>query len=241
VFEFTGGQKVALGTLLVAALLAGGLWLYQLGRHHEPQAAPLADVVPPDTAAQAVLVVQVAGAVHKPGLYRLDANARVDDALSAAGGVLDGARVADINLAARLKDGMRLYVPAKDDPAPEKTVVVTEDVYVRDPPQESAPTQAPPPPGQTIVAGNTSRAAAGAAAGHASSRGKKEPPAQPIDLNRAGLAELQRLPRIGPTLAARIVGDRATHGPFRSVDDLARVKGIGKATLEKLRPYLVVN
>jgi competence protein ComEA len=53
----------------------------------------------------------------------------------------------------------------------------------------------------------------------------------PLDLNRASAAELERLPRIGPSLAARIVADREARGPFRSVAELDRVVGVGPATL----------
>ncbi len=57
-----------------------------------------------------------------------------------------------------------------------------------------------------------------------------------VDVNQAGLAELQQLPGIGPGLAAAIISDRQEHGPFVGVDDLDRVPGIGPATLERLRP-----
>jgi competence ComEA-like helix-hairpin-helix protein len=60
-----------------------------------------------------------------------------------------------------------------------------------------------------------------------------------IDVNRAGAAELETLPGIGPVLAARIVAERERRGPFRSVDDLRRVSGIGPVTSRKLAPYLL--
>ncbi len=63
---------------------------------------------------------------------------------------------------------------------------------------------------------------------------------RPVDVNRAGEEELQRLPGIGPTLARRIVEARRV-APFRSVDDLRRVRGIGVKTLEKLRPCVLVG
>lgn len=58
---------------------------------------------------------------------------------------------------------------------------------------------------------------------------------QLIDVNSASSAELELLPRIGPALAARIVADRSANGPFRSLDDLQRVKGIGPITVQRMR------
>jgi len=55
-----------------------------------------------------------------------------------------------------------------------------------------------------------------------------------IDVNTAPAPELQMLPGIGPTLAQRIVDDRAANGPYATLDDLQRVRGIGPRTVEKL-------
>ena len=57
----------------------------------------------------------------------------------------------------------------------------------------------------------------------------------PININTASAEELDRLPGIGPTLAQNIIDYRATHGPFKTVDALNDVKGIGDALLEKIR------
>ena len=59
-----------------------------------------------------------------------------------------------------------------------------------------------------------------------------------VDLNRATAGELEAVPGIGPALAERIVAWRARNGRFRSLDDLVEVRGIGPATLERLRPHL---
>lgn len=64
---------------------------------------------------------------------------------------------------------------------------------------------------------------------------------EPLDLNEASAADLELLPRIGPTLAARVVEDRAARGPFSTVGELTRVRGIGPRTLERLRPHLMVR
>ena len=56
----------------------------------------------------------------------------------------------------------------------------------------------------------------------------------PIDINRATLDDLITLPGIGPALAQRIIDYRSEHGPFRSVEELERVSGIGPQTVSGL-------
>ena len=58
-----------------------------------------------------------------------------------------------------------------------------------------------------------------------------------MNVNAADLATLQRLPGVGPALAARITETRATK-PFATPDDLRRVRSIGAKTLKTLRPYV---
>lgn len=57
-----------------------------------------------------------------------------------------------------------------------------------------------------------------------------------VDLNLATEPDLRRLPGVGPTRARKILELRSHLGRFKSVDDLARIKGFGKATLRRLRP-----
>lgn len=59
-------------------------------------------------------------------------------------------------------------------------------------------------------------------------------PIRPVDVNRATVEELERLPRVGPALAKRIVDWRERHGPFRGPDDLRHVRGIGPSTVRLL-------
>lgn len=62
-----------------------------------------------------------------------------------------------------------------------------------------------------------------------------------LDLNAASEADLERLPGVGPALAARIIETRTTKGAFRTPDDLLEVNGIGAATLARLRPLVRVG
>jgi competence ComEA-like helix-hairpin-helix protein len=62
-----------------------------------------------------------------------------------------------------------------------------------------------------------------------------------LDMNRANAGALQALPGVGPATSAAIVADRERHGPFASVSDLQRVKGIGPAKLEAIRPFVYTS
>lgn len=66
---------------------------------------------------------------------------------------------------------------------------------------------------------------------------KAQSPHSLLDLNTATEKELQSIKGIGPVLAARIIAER----PYKTVDDLLKVKGIGLKKLEKIRSYFVVN
>ena len=59
-----------------------------------------------------------------------------------------------------------------------------------------------------------------------------------IDINSASWVEWTQIEGIGETTAQKIIADREVNGPFRSINDLRRVKGIGPKTLEKVRPFL---
>lgn len=92
----------------------------------------------------------------------------------------------------------------------------------------------------------TDSAAEARAAGKAGPRAKAKAPREPeaplvIDVDVAAAVELDRLPRIGPVLAARIVTDRETNGPFGSLAELQRVSGVGPKLAETIRPYVTFS
>ncbi|GAA4526766.1 ComEA family DNA-binding protein [Brachybacterium paraconglomeratum] len=162
--------------------------------------APAADGESP--AAGAELVVHVSGAVATPGVVRLPAGARVDDALEAAGGPTEDADLSAVNLARPVGDGEQIHLPV---------------------------------PGEEPRAGDPGAAAPGdAETGEAPAAGSSGASGV-INLNTASAAELEELPSVGPAIAQRIIEHREKNGPFRSVDGLLEVSGIGPSTLEKIR------
>ncbi len=97
-------------------------------------------------------------------------------------------------------------------------------------------THVPPAPRRRPAPAASSSSGAG---GSASAR-PPPVPAPKVDVNRADEATLQTLPGVGPVLARRIVETRR-QGPFRTVQDLTRVKGIGPASLARLRDHVTLG
>lgn len=73
------------------------------------------------------------------------------------------------------------------------------------------------------------------------SANKKKPPARPVNINKATSEELQQVPGIGPATAQKILQMRKSYGPFKSVDDLLAIRGLGQKRLDKMRKYLTVG
>lgn len=81
------------------------------------------------------------------------------------------------------------------------------------------------------------------AAGAQAAEAPTEEPAAPVgqvNLNTASAEELQRLPGVGPSRAVAIVEYRERH-PFRRVEELMRIRGIGRKTFRRLRPLLTLD
>ncbi|MEJ5256863.1 MAG: ComEA family DNA-binding protein [Fervidobacterium sp.] len=64
---------------------------------------------------------------------------------------------------------------------------------------------------------------------------------QKININTAGIEELQKLPGIGPAKAQEIINYRTKNGPFRSIDEIMNVKGIGEKTFEKMKDMITTR
>jgi competence protein ComEA len=100
---------LALGAVAAAAAVVAGFVLLR-GRPHEVAPPPVLGAAAPSARAGPEVVVDVDGKVRRPGVVRLPAGARVDDAVRAAGGPLPGASLAGLNLARKLADGEQVLV-----------------------------------------------------------------------------------------------------------------------------------
>lgn len=116
---------------------------------------------------------------------------------------------------------------------PGETVVVLREVLVTLPPETTPPTvpaTEPPVRSEPVKQTETKK----------SSGSTEKKVTFPVNINTASKKELDALPGIGEVLAQRIIDYRSANGPFSTVDELTKVKGIGEKTLEKLKPYATV-
>jgi competence protein ComEA len=157
------------------------------------------------------VVVHVAGAVQRPGVYRLPLGSRIVDAVDAAGATGDSA-LDYLNLAAQLEDGKQVYVFSLEDINKQQTMGL------------SAPGVDPTASGFLGVATPGGVNAAGL-----------------ININTAGPAELEELPGIGPSLAQRIIDHRIQNGSFSVIEDVMQVSGIGAKRFEQIKGKICVH
>ncbi|MEV5592465.1 ComEA family DNA-binding protein [Streptomyces sp. NPDC052496] len=177
------------------------------------------------TAAGRVLVVDVVGKVHRPGVHRLPQGSRVADALRTAGGVLDGADTRGLNRARLLVDGEQIAVDAPG-PAPGAAG------------QQAGAGAGAAAPGAGAGAASGAGTGGGGSSGSAGSPGGTGAGAAPVSLNSATAEQLDSLPGVGPVLARHIIEYRTAHGGFSSVEQLREVNGIGNRRFADLRPLV---
>lgn len=167
----------------------------------------------------ASLAVDVEGAVRKPGVYELAGGARIVDAVDAAGGFAANAARTSVNLAQKAEDGMQVYVATKREAKAASGAGGVSGT------------------GQTGSAGGASGAGSGAsAAGGSSSGGASDK----VNINTASAEELQKLSGIGPSLSQRIIDYRESKGPFKSIEGLKEVSGIGDTRFASIKDSVCI-
>lgn len=176
----------------------------------------------PRPASSSRLYVDVAGAVRRPSLYVLAPESRVMQAIRAAGGPTPEADLDAVNLAQKITDGEKVFVPKRSTTTPRSAL------------NEATPVAAPIAP---------SRTSSEHTKGGRSSRGDKITPdsGQQIALNTATQEQLERLPGVGPSMAGRILAYRQQAGRFEKVEDLMMVTGVGPKKFAKIAPCVKLD
>lgn len=147
-------------------------------------------------------IVYVCGNVKNPGVYELLPGSRINDALVLAGGALPGSDLNSINLAEKISDGQKIYIPKIGELQS----------------QSSLPSSIGGTKQETISADK-----------------------RKININTATKEELKTLSRIGDKLAERIIEYRQKHGPFKSIEEIKNVNGIGEKIFESIKDSITVQ
>lgn len=169
------------------------------------------------------LYVDVKGAVKNPGVYEVNANMRVVDAINLAGGFNRSADKKQINLAQRLTDQQVVYIPIKGEIKGNRALRSTPN---QTPAQETVGSSATP-------SASESSSDAGVTTGSTDGSAK-------VNLNTADKTKLQELNGIGDKKADQIIAYRQSHGQFKSIEDLKNVPGFGDKTFDNLKSSICV-
>ena len=194
------------------------------------------------------ILVDVKGAVKKPGVYELDNTSIVNDAIVSAGGVTNKGTTALLNLSKKISDGMVIYVATTTEINKLKStnVLSTGQDIVSD----------------TIVVSNDAKVTKEESIGYIDSNETKENIEQTIDtpkensvteissnvetkdskisINTATIEELTSISGIGESKAKSIISYREENGSFKTIEDILNVQGIGQSLYEKIKDYIKI-
>lgn len=166
---------------------------------------------------QAMIYVDVCGAVANPGVFQLAAGSRVFQAIEAAGGYLPEAALTCVNRAGVLTDGQQLYILTQEE----------MERQGRDP----------------VEMAGASDGQMNGSAGIGQNTGMTAQVQQDnrININTADEVQLTTLTGIGATRAQAIIAYREENGPFAAIEDIMNVQGIKEGTFAKIKDEIVVG
>ena len=164
-----------------------------------------------------LIYVYVAGEVNNPSVVELEEGQRVADAIEKAGGLTDSGEIKNINLAYKLQDGEKLYIPSLDEVIESKENDINI-AYIT----------------SGINSGENQKN------NNAESNLNSNIDNGLININTATQTELETLDGIGPSTAKKIIDYREENGKFKSIEDIQNVPGIGDAKYEAIKNDICV-
>ncbi len=172
------------------------------------------EVVTEETTDKKMYVVDVKGMVLNPGVYEIDKDSRVLEAINAAGGVIEGANTEYLNLSKKIKDEMVIIVYSNEEiekikEENEKIVYIEKECTCPDSINDACIDK-------SMETGNNKL----------------------ISINSATLDELMTLPGIGKSKANSIIDYREKNGNFKTLEDIMNVSGIGEDVYSKIKDYI---
>ena len=161
------------------------------------------------------IIVHVSGAVNKEGIVELAPNSRISDAIDQAEGLKENADTKEINLAFKLEDGMKIYIPTIGEnnniENEESSNYITSSGGIVQAQEEN-------------IEINSDKKTS-----------------QKININTATQTELETLPGIGPSTSTKIINYREENGKFQTIEEIKEVSGIGDAKYENIKDLISVK
>lgn len=158
------------------------------------------------------IFVHIDGYVNNPGVYQIKENERTNVLIEKAGGLKNGYSIKNINLAAKLSDGDKVYIPSIEE---EKILGNQNNNNVNT-------------VGKHINNGNNSN-------NNVSITKNNK-----ININTANVSELKQITGIGESTANKIIDYRQNVGKFKKIEDIKEVKGIGDSKFESLKNKITI-
>lgn len=160
--------------------------------------------------------MHVTGAVKSEGIVKIKEEGRIADAVEAANGFSEDADISQINLAYKLEDGQKIYIPSINDEKVKEDEKVLEKEYVTD------------EAGDDIILEDEISTV----------KTKKD---EKININTAMENELKEIPGVGESTAKKIIEYRKSNGKFKEIEDIKNVSGIGDSKFENMREKICVK
>ena len=211
-FEDFDFKKLIFPTIMILIYTAGFVYLLTIiNKKNTNQIQTNTISVNKEEIEQKDIYVDVKGSVKTPGVYKIQNNARVVDAIEAAGGVLKDANTRFINLSKSLKDGdvVVVYSNAEIENAKKEKIIYIETPCVCEEVKNDACY-------------------------------KEEDSNSKVNINLASLDELKTINGIGDAKANSIIEYRNKNGKFNSIEDLKKVTGISESLFDKIKDFITV-
>lgn len=164
------------------------------------------------------IFVDIKGAVKKPGVYEMEVNQLVNDAIKKAGGLTKSAYTKNINLSQKLKDEMVIYIFSSSEIKKMNEKIITDTTCQC----------------ETIEVNNCITNPT-----KTNSSNQEEQTTKIININTASKEELMSISGLGDSKADAIITYRKEH-PFTNVEEIKNVSGIGDSVFAKIKDYITV-
>ena len=174
------------------------------------------------------IVVHISGAVNKEGIVELEENSRVVDAINKAEGLKEKADMKNINLAYKLEDGMKIYIPTKKEIEEQNYAESDGQVQTSNNTKNKSNIGTQAKSNSTTLSGQTKLNAQ-----------NKQSTAK-VNINTATKEQLDTLPGIGSSTADKILQYRKENGKFKTKEDIKKVSGIGESKYNKIKDLIEI-